>query len=76
MSLHQSRSLKESVKPHAHLRWVHSVLFSGTGQDGELAAIDCLVLRTNCDVVRLVEDPVAPADKTRLSARPVQKMHP
>ena len=55
--------------------WVHSTLFSCTGQDGELAAIDCVLLRTHRHVVRHAEDPVAPADKTRLSARPVPALH-
>ena len=56
--------------------WVHSTLFSCTGQDGELAAIVGVVLRADRYVVRLAEDPVAPADKTRLSARPVLALHP
>ena len=56
--------------------WVHSTLFSCTGQDGELAAIVGVVLRADRYVVRLAEDPVAPADKTRLSARPVPALHP
>ena len=55
--------------------WVHSTLFSCTGQDGELAAIVGVVLRADRYVVRLAEDPVAPADKTRLSARPVAALH-
>ena len=56
--------------------WVHSTLFSSTGQDGELAAIVGVVLRADRYVVRLAEDPVAPANKTRLSARPVPALHP
>ena len=56
--------------------WVHSTLFSCTGQDGELAAIVGVVLRADRYVVRLAEDPVAPANKTRLSARPVPALHP
>ena len=56
--------------------WVHSTSFSCTGQDGELAAIVGIVLCADRYVVRLVEDPVAPADKTRLSARPVPALHP
>ena len=56
--------------------WAHYALFSAAGQDGELAAIDCAVLRTHRHVVRVVKDPVAPPDETRLSVRPVPAMHP
>ena len=71
MALHQSRSLKESLNHVARPVWVHSSLFSCAGQNGELVVIYCAVLRTHRDVVRHVEDPVAPAVGQGLSACPV-----
>ena len=71
MALHQSRSLKESLNHVARPVWVHSSLFSCAGQNGELAAVDGFVLCTDRDPLRDVKDPVAPADETGLSARPV-----
>ena len=54
----------------------HSALFSVAGRDGELTAIDCLVVRTHRDVARHAEDVTPPPDGQGMSARPVQKMYP
>ena len=51
MALHQSDPLVESLNHVARPVLAHSSLFSVAVQDGELAAIDCAVLRTHCDVV-------------------------
>ena len=71
MALHSSDSLVESLNHVARPVWVHSSLFSHTVQDGELAVIVGFVFCTDCDAVRHVEDPVAPAVGQGLSACPV-----
>ena len=71
MVLHQSDSLVESLNHVARPVWAHSSLFSCAGQNGELAAVYCFVLRTHCDLVRDAEDVGPPADGQRMSARPV-----
>ena len=71
MALHQSRSLKESLKHVARPVWVHSSLIRSADQDGELVADDGAVFLSDRDPIRDVEDPVAPTDETGLSARPV-----
>ena len=76
MALHQSDPLVESLNHVSRPVLAHSSLFSVADQDGELATVYCAVLCADCDAVRDVEDPVAPADETRLSARLVQTLHP
>ena len=71
MALHQSLSLKESLKHVARPVWVHSSLIRVTDQDGELAPVDGVVFYAYRDVVRGFEDFVAHADEKRLSARPI-----
>ena len=56
--------------------WAHFALFSCADQDGELAAIDCVIFRADRDPVRDVEESPQPADGSRMFARPIQKMHP
>ena len=51
MSLHQSDPLVDSLNHVARPVLAHSTLFSCTGQDGEFAGIDCVVLRTDRDPV-------------------------
>ena len=51
MSLHQSAPLADSLNHAARPVLAHSTLFSCTGQDGELAAVHCVVLRTDRDPV-------------------------
>ena len=51
MSLHRSAPLVDSLSHVARPVLAHSTLFSCTGQDGELAAVDCLVLCTDRDPV-------------------------
>ena len=45
-------------------------------QDGELFAVDGVVLYADRHVIRNVEDPVAPADETGHPARPIPQMYP
>ena len=54
----------------------HSMLFRCPGQDGELATVDCTLLRADRDPVRHVEDPPPPPDGQGMSARHVPAMHP
>ena len=51
MSLHQSAPLIDSLNHVARSVWAHSALISVAVRDGELVAVDCLVLRTNRDPV-------------------------
>ena len=51
MSLHQSAPLVDSLNHVARSVWAHSTLFSCTGQDGELATIDCAVLSAHRHVI-------------------------
>ena len=76
MALHQSRSLKESLNHVARPVWVHSSLFSCAGQNGELFAVDCVVLCAHCDLVRNAEDVGPPADGQGMPARHVQTLYP
>ena len=54
MSLHQSAPPVESLNHVARSVWAHSNLISVVVQDGELLAVDCAVLRTNCHIVCLI----------------------
>ena len=71
MALHHSDPLVESLNHVARPVLAHSSLFSVADQDGELAAIDCAVLRTYCDPVRHVKDSSPPPDGSRMFPRPV-----
>ena len=51
MSLHQSAPLMESLNHVARSVWAHSSLFSHAVQDGELIAVHCAVLGTDCGSV-------------------------
>ena len=56
MSPHQSAPLVDSLNHVAHPVWAHSTLFSCTGQDGELTAVDCAVLRATRDPVCMLKE--------------------
>ena len=69
MSLHQSAPLMESLNHVARSEWAHSNLISVAVEDGELLAVDCAVLRTNCDPDRHAQDLAPPAYGPRVVPR-------
>ena len=71
MSLHQSAPLVDSLNHVTRSVWAHSTLISCTGQDGELATIDCAVLCADRDPVRYVKDLASPPDGSRMFPRPL-----
>ena len=65
---------ERTCKSPRALEGSHSSLFSVAVQDGELAAVNCVVLRTNHDLIRHVEVVVSPPNGQGMSARPVPSL--
>ena len=69
MALHSSDSLVASLKHVARPVWVHSSLIRYADQDGELFAVNRIILRSDCGPVRDAEVVVSPPDGQGMPAR-------
>ena len=76
ISLHQSAPPIKSLNPVARSMRAHSSLIRQASQDGELLAVNCVILRADRCFVRHVEDFTPPPDGPRVLSRAVPSLYP